>query len=542
VNEDDDNGVDSGECPFVVHGLVSADIENKTAGELRAIALKHLLNGKMLGIGHAATPESIYDNPQLYPQIFPWLFPYGLGGIGNEHGFKKVSDKARKKSLLMYHDKRFQLEPMFPLVAINHEQIKGSATGGYLLAKKSNFPTISEHLLKLNRSVMSDLLERLSSGEIVKPVSDLEKECFQIINDLDHVAHHVQGSRTNRKYMHNEIWALTSFLGAPSWFITFSPADLNHPIALYYADQDLQIFPRVYSKDDRFRLIANNPVAGACFFKFIVELFISSVLGFGGNHIGLYGKTAGYYGTVEQQGRLTLHLHMLLWIANSLTPQEIHDKILDPLSDFQKQIVEYLESVCAGEFLTGTLEQVQDSISAKDDANPDRTLPNLVLPEPAPEQCIDGHVANKHCRKCEKSQTWWEKFKSTVDELLFRLNRHKCYSGCTDPKYGTCKARFPRSTFFETSFDPTTGALNMKKGEAWLNTFTPLLTYLMHCNTDVTSILSGTAIKSVFAYVTDYITKSSLKTHTMFEQSRLFLITMHSSSMVMQVSMRQHAS
>src|SRR5882757_10756949 len=79
-------------------------------------------------------------------------------GIGNERGFKKVSDKARKKSLLMYHDKRFQLEPMFPLVAINHEQIKGSTTGGYLLAKKSNFPKISQCLLKLNRGVMSDLL------------------------------------------------------------------------------------------------------------------------------------------------------------------------------------------------------------------------------------------------------------------------------------------------------------------------------------------------------------------------------------------------
>jgi hypothetical protein len=176
VNQNDDDGVDSGECPFIVHGLVGADIENKTAKELRAVALKHLLGGKVLGIGHAAGPESIYDNPQLYPQIFPWLFPYGLGGIGNEHGFKKVCDKERKKSLLMYHDKRFQLEPMFPLVAINHEQIKGSATGGYLLAKKSNFPKIADRLMKLNGSVMSDLLERLSNGESVKPVSDLEKE------------------------------------------------------------------------------------------------------------------------------------------------------------------------------------------------------------------------------------------------------------------------------------------------------------------------------------------------------------------------------
>jgi hypothetical protein len=67
VNQDNDNGVDTGECPFIVHGLVGADIDTKTAKELKAIALKHLLNGKMLGIGHAATPESIYDNPQLYP-------------------------------------------------------------------------------------------------------------------------------------------------------------------------------------------------------------------------------------------------------------------------------------------------------------------------------------------------------------------------------------------------------------------------------------------------------------------------------------------
>jgi hypothetical protein len=74
----------------------------------------------------------------------PLAVSYGIGGIGNEHGFKKIGDKSRKKSLLMYHDKRFQMEPMFPLVAINHEQIKGGTTGGYLLAKKSNFPKVAD--------------------------------------------------------------------------------------------------------------------------------------------------------------------------------------------------------------------------------------------------------------------------------------------------------------------------------------------------------------------------------------------------------------
>ncbi|EKM57917.1 uncharacterized protein PHACADRAFT_65400, partial [Phanerochaete carnosa HHB-10118-sp] len=108
-------------------------------------------------------------------------------------------------------------------------------------------------------------------------------------------------------------------------------------------------------------------------------------------------------------------------------------------------------------------------------------------------------------------------FTKTVNELLFLTNMHSCNKGCKNNKYGTCKSRFPRPILLETQVDPKTGALSLKKGEVMLNTFLPVLTYLMRCNTDVTSLLSGTAIKSVVAYVTDYITKSPLKTHTMFE-------------------------
>lgn len=64
----------------------------------------------------------------------------------------------------------------------------------------------------------------------------------------------------------------------------------------------------------------------------MVELFIKHVPGVGLDKDGIYGKSSGYYGTVEQQGRLTLHMHMLIWIKNPLTPQEIQDKIMDPTS------------------------------------------------------------------------------------------------------------------------------------------------------------------------------------------------------------------
>ncbi|KAA1478950.1 hypothetical protein DENSPDRAFT_788608, partial [Dentipellis sp. KUC8613] len=301
VDNTEEGGVESGECPFIVHTLLGSEVEAKSFEEQKAIAMKHLLDGgKVLGIGHAETPQSIYNNPHLYPQIFPWLFPYGLGGLENGYGSVKVSEVQRKQALLMYHDKRFQMEPMFPLVAINHEQIKQSSLGGCLLAKKHNFDSITDRLMKVNKETLQSLLNRLAKGESIQPESEDEKMCYQIIHDLDHVAYRVPGSRTSRKYMRQEIWSLISYKGAPSWFITFAPVDWKHPIALYYADQDMTIYPKLYKKDDSIRLIANNPVASARFFKLMVDLFINHVLGYNSTHAGLFGDTNAYYGTVEQ--------------------------------------------------------------------------------------------------------------------------------------------------------------------------------------------------------------------------------------------------
>jgi hypothetical protein len=114
---------------------------------IKAKALQHLNSeGKILAIGHAAQPETLWKNTQLYPQMFPWLFPFGLGGIGSIVG---ISEKEHKKYLLMYHDKRFQTDPNFPFVAFSHEQVKTSTTKSFLLADRHNFKEISSRLLSV---------------------------------------------------------------------------------------------------------------------------------------------------------------------------------------------------------------------------------------------------------------------------------------------------------------------------------------------------------------------------------------------------------
>ena len=92
-----------------VHGLTGEEFSTKTMKTIKAIALRHLTSeGKILAIGHAETPESIYGNPQLFPSMLPWLFPYGLGGIGQTEHKHKLSSMMHKRHLLMYYDKWFQ--------------------------------------------------------------------------------------------------------------------------------------------------------------------------------------------------------------------------------------------------------------------------------------------------------------------------------------------------------------------------------------------------------------------------------------------------
>ena len=97
-----------------------------------------------------------------------------------------------------------------------------------------------------------------------------------------------------------------------SWFITYAPADIHHPIAIYFADTKQAIYPPIVPASKRIELIASNLVAGARFFKFIIDAFIQNVLEVETSNKGLYSKTAGYYRTIEQQSCLTLHMHMLI--------------------------------------------------------------------------------------------------------------------------------------------------------------------------------------------------------------------------------------
>ncbi|KAI0675205.1 hypothetical protein C8Q78DRAFT_527210, partial [Trametes maxima] len=207
-----------------------------------ALAVRHFDSGNAaLAYGHDAQPQSIYHNPDLFPGMFPWLYPYGRGGFGNHLCDKKLDRSVHIKLCLMYADRRFQTDRCFPFVVFNQEQIRSSSQAGYLLTSRKNFDSVADRLLNIDRSALDALISRSSITGRVCPETDQERQCFELLTLVDHVAGHVDGSNTARKYQRNELRSLIFAKGVPIFFITFAPADYKHPLCLFYCGETIDL-------------------------------------------------------------------------------------------------------------------------------------------------------------------------------------------------------------------------------------------------------------------------------------------------------------
>ncbi|KAI0357520.1 hypothetical protein OH77DRAFT_1503040 [Trametes cingulata] len=204
--------------------------------------------------------------------------------------------------------------------------------------------------------------------------------------------------------------------------------------------------------------------------------------------------------------------------------QDIRDRVLSD-EKFRTRLVEWLEWCHKGEYSSGQEVEIAERVRQKRGvkADPEADLLDAVEREaeedgfrdpctmlPArPPACVDRGTADK----------WFKEVCEETDEIVYLSNRHdsRHNRGCLrgEPKY--CKARYPREVRDVSTIDASSGAILLKKREPWINTYNVIVSYLLRCNTDVTCLLSGTQVKAVIAYVTDYITKSPLKTYSVFE-------------------------
>jgi hypothetical protein len=135
----------------------------------------------------------------------------------------------------------------------------------------------------------------------------------------------------------------------PSIWLTINPADTRDPIAqvLSGRDIDLDQFDGLDEPPSSIA-VASDPFASAAFFHLIVTTVLQCLLGIHGydngkpiqREKGIFGNIDAYIGTVEAQGRGTLHLHMVLWLKGSVPSSQMKELLLS--EQFRNQIKEFI--------------------------------------------------------------------------------------------------------------------------------------------------------------------------------------------------------
>jgi hypothetical protein len=164
----------------------------------------------------------------------------------------------------------------------------------------------------------------------------------KLLQHIKTVGGRVMGSAYSRTALRTRIHALIFNQGLPSIFLTINPADIHSPLALYFAGVQLNLDQikdeQLMDTYRRAEIIASHPVATAKFFHVLISNILETmIMG------GVLGPIKAYFGTVESQGRGSLHLHLLIWLDHDMKPADMKEKIQDVT--FRTKLIAYLEDI-----------------------------------------------------------------------------------------------------------------------------------------------------------------------------------------------------
>ena len=262
------------------------------------------------------------SSPNHLLGCFPTLFPYGCGGFETERP-KDIPYETHARWAMQYADKRFRKDPQFPFQVFGVCQKRQVCRSAVLQIKKSAF---AQHRNLIATLTPKDLIK--ASQEETRKVRFSNPAVRALRQQVSAVQTRVQGTDESRLSLRSKIWSTNLIFNAPSVWITVNPSDMQDPIAQAFcgANIDLDEFSKTAgpTSTQRAENIAGDPFASARFFHFVIKAMIEVLFGItrkSNNQIerreGILGTVQSYIGTVEAQGRGSLHLHMLIWLKDA---------------------------------------------------------------------------------------------------------------------------------------------------------------------------------------------------------------------------------
>jgi hypothetical protein len=416
---------------------------------------------------------------------FPTLFPFGLGGFEIERRVN-VPYEAHVRWALRYEDRRFRRDPHFPFQVFGVCQKRQVCRASVLQMKKGSY---FQHQNLLSTITAEDLTK--ASKEETRGVPFSNPAVRTLRSQLSAVKTKVQGSDESRISIRGKVWGTNLLHNPPSLWVTINTSDTHDPIAqvIAGADIDLDNFCNTAGPDgiDRATNMASDPYASAKYFHFMIETIFEAIFGISKRRSGkidrregVFGTIKSYVGTVEAQGRGSLHLHLLLWLLGAPTASELRHALSS--DTFREKIKRYIKETIRAD-LDGR-ETAEVLAMPKVDA--------VSYSRPLDPRNSDDQAANINEQKIARSTQY----------------HHCSFANCLKIIKGrtVCKRRAPFPLAPEDWVD-SSGSWGPKRLCAFLNSWNPPLMRTLRANHDTKLIMSGGETNVLTWYITNYASK-----------------------------------
>jgi hypothetical protein len=429
-----------------------------------------------------------FENADHLMGCFPELMPYGKGGASLDRPVS-ISYEAHADWAMRYEDGRFakHLQYMFQVFGvIQKRQVASSAS---LQISQRDFIQ-NEHIIRSLKP--ADLL--IAAGEEHRKVPFSNPAVRSLRKHVSAIRAKVMGTDESRIKIRGQIWSTIVLQGPPSLWITINPSDTNDPIAQVIAGAqiDLDHFMRHSgpNNETRSHRIAADPHAASEFFHLIIKLVLEELFGLSGHTAhqnrkvrkeGIFGQVASYIGTVEAQGRGTLHLHIVLWLCGAPTAQKMKELLKGKA--FRERVTEFIKA------------NIKADVHGVDSRN-------LV------EKKRDSGVS--YSRPVDPRQHDYTSMKEEAERKLVRaVQLHRCsMEACLVMKKNRlqCKRRAPFELSSRDWIDED-GSWGPKRTYAYINNWNPAILHCVRSNHDIKLISNGTETKDLAFYITNYVAK-----------------------------------
>ncbi|CAN0570629.1 unnamed protein product, partial [Ectocarpus sp. 12 AP-2014] len=274
------------------------------------------------------------------------LFPHGEGGhLDKRHRPLNFTKWAR--CLLRRRDPRFRKSRtfVFCLAAIIFRREAISNAHWKLTGRVSR--GVAQELDGITPDDLLAVAREIEGGASTVRALANRPAARQLIRTMQSVNGDASWTMFNKRALRMKAISMIIQLGQPLFWMTINPADRNSPVVMKLAGVDLDVSSRLktdlpqYVK--RLQLIAADPVASAEFFHVMIDAVMKTLLRFGAKDGdgGVLGRVKAYVGMTEEQRRLTLHCHLLVWVYGFNDFGTLRD-FMDKTPDSYQELASFL--------------------------------------------------------------------------------------------------------------------------------------------------------------------------------------------------------